>query len=149
MAKYTVRKTGERDRGGYRTPVDQPDTQRCIMDSHLNRIWPSRTPSLHFRPFVFPAIWQWSVRLCRQYNFTYFLKLLVVVVGIPWWQTISQIATHLYQFFTLSLVRGSAAPKVHLVILRPPGEAVSSSTIVVVLVLVADSQPYDFHSKIA
>ena len=61
----------------------------------------------------------------------------------------SQIATHLYQCFTLSLVRGSAAPKVHLIILRPPGEAVSSSTIVVVLVLVADSQPYDFCLIIA
>ena len=61
---------------------------------------------------------------------------------------ISQIATHLYQCFTLRLVRGSTAPKVHLIILRPPREAVSSSTIVVVLVLVADSQPYDFCLKI-
>ena len=49
----------------------------------------------------------------------------------------------MYQSFTSSLVRGSTTPKVHLIILRPPREAVGSSAIVVVLVLVMDHLQQD------
>ena len=43
--------------------------------------------------------------------------------------------------FTLGLVWSATASKVDLIVLRPPREAIGTATVVVILVLVADSQP--------
>ena len=42
---------------------------------------------------------------------------------------------------TLGLVRSATASEVNLIVLRPPRKTIGTATVVVVLVLVADSQP--------